>query len=138
MSSGQGGQGPLRTLLPYDCWALLESAHIARIAWAGAQGVALVPVNYTVADGSLWFRTHPDSALGRECSGSRVVVEVDDSDPANHTGWSVLVVGTAELVDASDVPELVDLQVWPAGDRSLFVRVAPETVSGRRLFGNGR
>ena len=48
--------------------------------------------------------------------------------------------GTAEFgqLDASDVPELVHLQVWPAGDRTLFVRVAPETVSGRRLFGNGR
>jgi uncharacterized protein len=128
-------EGRLRVIPAYDCWGLLESQEIARVAWLGAGGVAVVPVNHTLADGSLWFRTDPDTALGRECGGQRVVVEVDSVDAQTRSGWSVVVAGTAELVAAADVPELVDLRVWPTGSRNLFVRVDSAEVSGRRLFG---
>ena len=124
----------LAELTAYDCWGLLESEEIARVAWHGATGVAVVPVSFTVVDGALWFRTSPYSALGRECGGQRIVVEVDHIEPATHSGWSVVVAGAAELVDLEDVPEmLVHLQAWPAGHRPLFVRVQPVEVSGRRL-----
>lgn len=128
--------GRLATLLSYDCWNLLESAHIARVAWIGPEGVAVVPVNYTVVAGAVWFRTTPDSTLAHECNEQRVVVEVDEIDPATRAGWSVVVVGTAELVDAQDVPDmLIGLEVWPSGTRTLFVRVDVHEVSGRRLYG---
>lgn len=35
----------------------------------------------------------------------------------------------------ADVPEmLADVDVWPAGARSLFVRVEPDEVTGRKLL----
>jgi uncharacterized protein len=133
MKHGAGGR--LASLTAYDCWALLESEEIARIAWNGREGVAVVPVNYTVGAGALWFRTSPDAALARECGGHRIVIEVDHLEPATRSGWSVVVSGVGELVDAADVPEmLADLDVWPAVNRSLFVRVEPDEVTGRKLL----
>jgi hypothetical protein len=97
--------------------------------------VAIAPVNYAVAESAVWFRTLPYSNLGRECAGQRLAVEVDHIEPRTHSGWSVIVAGTADLVRPDEVPEvLADMQVWPAGTRSQFVRVDPAEVTGRRLL----
>lgn len=126
------------TLVAYDCWALLEGADIARVAWQAGDEIQLVPVNYTVADGGLWFRTDPGTALARGTAGRPVVVEVDQVDPVSRDGWSVVVRGTAELVDVLDAPDmLVEMTVWPAGTDSVFVRVDAERLTGRRLWGSG-
>lgn len=126
----------LGILVAYDCWNLLEDAEIARIAWQSAGGIGLVPVNYAVADGALWFRTDEDSVLARECGGQEVVVEVDQVDSPTGAGWSVVVRGTAELSDVRDVPEMLELRVWAGGPRSLFVRIEPVQVTGRRVWKN--
>lgn len=121
-------------LTAYDCWGLLETQEIARIAWATTDGVAVVPVNYTVVDGALWFRAQSSSALGRQCQGGRVTVEVDHLDRADRAAWSVVVTGRAEPVDIHDVPDqAMEMRLWPAGAYSLFVRVEPDDVTGRRL-----
>jgi nitroimidazol reductase NimA-like FMN-containing flavoprotein (pyridoxamine 5'-phosphate oxidase superfamily) len=123
-------------LVAYDCWALLEAAEIARVGWLGPDGVALVPVDYAVDGGALWFRTDRGTRLARECDGADLVVEVDRIEPDGRGAWSVVVGGTATLVDALDVPDaLVEMRVWPGGSHSPFVRVEPESVSGRRLWG---
>jgi nitroimidazol reductase NimA-like FMN-containing flavoprotein (pyridoxamine 5'-phosphate oxidase superfamily) len=125
----------LATLVAYDCWNLLEDADIARIAWQSGDGIGLVPVNYVVADGALWFRTDAASVLARECGGQVVVVEVDQVDSETGAGWSVVVKGTAELIDVRDVPEmLVEMRVWAGGPRSLFIRIEPVHVTGRRVW----
>jgi nitroimidazol reductase NimA-like FMN-containing flavoprotein (pyridoxamine 5'-phosphate oxidase superfamily) len=123
-------------LTAYDCWGLLETEEVARVAWTAPEGVAIVPVNYAVAEGSLWFRTQPYSALGRQCGGGRVAVEVDQLDRTDRSAWSVVVVGTAESVAPEDVPDrATQMQVWASGPRSMFVRVEPIEVTGRRIWG---
>ena len=125
----------IATLVAYDCWNLLEDADIARIAWQAADGIGLVPVNYAVADGALWFRTDRESVLARECGGHPVVVEVDHVDSETGAGWSVVIRGTAELVDVLDVPDmLVEMHVWAGGPRPLFIRIEPEQLTGRRIW----
>ena len=38
-------------------------------------------------------------------------------------------------LDVLDVPDmLVDMRVWPNGIRSVFVRVEPDEITGRRLW----
>lgn len=125
----------LATLVAYDCWSLLEEAEVARVAWQGAGGIRLVPVNYVVADGALWFLTDRGSSLARECEGQQVVVEADHVDDATAAAWSVVVVGDAELVDRLDAPDmLVEMRVWAGGAQSTLVRVEPVQVTGRRLW----
>jgi nitroimidazol reductase NimA-like FMN-containing flavoprotein (pyridoxamine 5'-phosphate oxidase superfamily) len=123
------------TLVAYDCWSLLEGADVARVAWLGADGIRLVPVNYMVADGGLWFRTDHRSALARECGGQQLVVEVDHVDAGTAEAWSVVVVGTPELIAAADAPDMLgEMRVWASGPHSTFVRVEPVTVTGRRVW----
>lgn len=134
MNTNPGTGGFLAELPAFDCWQLLETAEIARLAWNGPRGVAIVPVNYSISDGALWFRTTPYSAHAREAGSQWVAMEVDSVDPVSRAGWSVVLRGTAELVEGDDVPDqLVDLRIWPEGNRSLFVRVEPLEVTGRRL-----
>jgi hypothetical protein len=131
----RGTGGRLAELPAYECWGLLDSEEIARVAWQGRDGVAIVPVNYTVADGSLWFRTSPYSTLGRECAGQRLAIEIDHIDHAAQSAWSVVVSGIGELVDAAEVPDiLADLRVWPSGNRPLFIQVESVDVTGRKLL----
>jgi len=122
-------------LAEYDCWGLLAQEDIARVAWASTEGVAIVPVNYVVADGALWFRTQPDTALARQCAAGRVAVEVDHVDRQDGSAWSVVVTGTAERVPGPQTPgRVVDLDIWPSGRRNLFIRVTPADVTGRRIW----
>lgn len=125
----------LATLVAYDCWGLLEEAEVARVAWLGADGIRLVPVNYVVADGALWFRTDRESALARECAGQELVVEVDHVDAATAAAWSVVITGLPELIDAAEAPDMLgEMRVWAGGPHSTFVRVEPVSVTGRRVW----
>jgi hypothetical protein len=133
----------LEPLSRYECWQLVTEAAgpdgIARVVWSGPDGApAIVPVNFAVADGFLWFQTTADSRLARECSDQRVLVEVDQVDSAEHTGWSVVVSGTATAVPPESDPGLLgSLQVWPQGARELLIQVEAEELTGRRLRHGG-
>ncbi len=137
-STTSGREVGLEQLSPYDCWRLVTAAGgalgVARVVWSEDDRPAVVPVNYTVADGSIWFQTTPGSRLARACSDREVLVEVDHVDPVQRTGWSVVVTGRAGCLSSSeDRGMLGDLQVWPAGSRQLLVRVQPDLLTGRRL-----
>jgi uncharacterized protein len=137
--AARAGDVRLEPLSRYECWQLVTEVAgpdgIARVVWSVADGPAIVPVNYTVADGFLWFQTTADSRVARECCGQRVLVEVDQVHVPSHTGWSVVVAGTATCLDAASDRGLLGntLLVWPDGPRDVLVRVAPEELTGRRL-----
>jgi hypothetical protein len=87
----------------------------------------------------IWFRTSPHSELvrhlrhaGREAA---VAFEADDFDSYTESGWSVLVHGTAAIPEQDEWPELEeDPRPWVEGNRTLYVRVRPRSVTGRRLL----
>jgi hypothetical protein len=135
----RGGAVRLAELNSYDCWQLVTEAGgpdgIARIVWSGPDGPAIVPVNFTVADGFLWFQTAPGSRLAVECVDQRVLVEVDQVDTASHTGWSVVVTGVVTSLPAEEDPGFLGhLHVWPGGLRQLLLRVQPDELTGRRVL----
>jgi hypothetical protein len=137
-----GGDVHLETLDSYDCWRLVTEAAgpdgIARVVWSGADGPAIVPMNFTVADGVLWFQTTPGSRLARECRDQQVLVEVDHLDAASHTGWSVVVTGPVTVLPPAHDPGILgSLQVWPRGPRQLLIKVEPQELTGRRLGRHG-
>jgi uncharacterized protein len=135
MDTTSPSQPTLVALSPYECWQLVEEpVGIARVVWTHDGAAAVVPVNYTVADGSLWFQTSPGSRLARECQGHQVLVEIDSLDAVTQSGWSVIVTGVAQNVEPDEVPDILGgLQVWPRGPHTLFVRVEPDEITGRRL-----
>src|SRR5436309_2196527 len=82
------------------------------------------------------FRTDPNSRMGNALRDAAVSFEIDGIDQHRRTGWSVVVSGRAsEVVDPREVEELrqTPLLPWAPGDRSQYVRIMPELVTGRRI-----
>jgi hypothetical protein len=128
-----------RELTTAECLMLLESRRVGRVAWCEGDAPQALPVNYVVDNGRILFRTSPYSTIAKVASGRRVAFEVDDIDEFVETGWSVLVVGRAQAVDApGDIPTSnADRPApWAPGARNLYIRIQPETVTGRRVVGD--
>ena len=121
---------------------LIERAEVGRIGFTGRYGPEVLPVNYKVVDGTIVFRTEAEGALGQDLrTGIRgaeykVAFEVDEVDAATRTGWSVMVQGAVHHVeDEAERAELtkVGIESWMSGERSLFMRITPTLISGRRI-----
>jgi nitroimidazol reductase NimA-like FMN-containing flavoprotein (pyridoxamine 5'-phosphate oxidase superfamily) len=133
---GEAADHPVLTSLgPDACLALLSDHGVGRVAVTTDTGPAIVPVNYTVRDGTVAFRTAPSAAPARAV-GHEVAFEVDRIDEALSEGWSVLVLGTATVASGAEAEELAEGErggPWAGGDRPLWIRVDPRRVSGRRI-----
>lgn len=127
--------GRLVEMTTEECWELLVSRPVGRVAYADADGPVVLPVNHSVTDQVIRFRTSPLSELARHVDGQRVGFQVDGTDDSHESGWSVLVRGRAALAD-------VDLHErgggrptsWVGGNRLLVVEIKPDQVTGRRLL----
>lgn len=137
-TAGATTSGRFEALSPADCWELLETKAVGRVAYCHADGPTVLPVNYTVRSGGIVFRTLAGSRLSVAMNDFRAAFEVDEIDERLHAGWSVLLVGMARLV--TDTEELSELwwdqhqpDPWAAGERNVFVRIQPTRTTGRRL-----
>jgi nitroimidazol reductase NimA-like FMN-containing flavoprotein (pyridoxamine 5'-phosphate oxidase superfamily) len=115
---------------------LLASGEVGRIGITMGALPAIFPVNYRLIDGAIVFRTAPGSKLSAATRGAVVAFEVDDYQLADRSGWSVLAVGPAEVInDPGVASQAADagLEPFADGPRNSIVRVTPTFVSGRRL-----
>jgi len=116
---------------------LLGSARWGRFAWSGPAGPRILPVNYSVLDGNVFFRTGLYGSLADAASGNPVALEADELDDRLSSGWSVVILGRAEqLEDPAQVASLFRRmrQPWARGSRPVLVRIVPSEVTGRRFF----
>ena len=134
MDTSSWSAGRLVELTDDECWGLLASVPVGRLAWHGPEGLSVIPVNFVVAEGRVVMRTAAYSALARECDDSPVAFEVDAIDADTRSGWSVLVRGVAHLDYDRDAQGGPAPDVWPAGARPLPLSVDPTSVTGRRLL----
>jgi nitroimidazol reductase NimA-like FMN-containing flavoprotein (pyridoxamine 5'-phosphate oxidase superfamily) len=115
---------------------LLANGEVGRIGITIGALPAIFPVNYRLVDGAIVFRTAPGSKMAAAAAGAVVAFEVDDYGLLDRTGWSVLVVGPAELVEERSVRHAADaagLEPFVDGDRTSLVRIEPTFLSGRRV-----
>lgn len=119
-----------------ECWELLSTHGVGRVGLLMPEGLTILPVNYTVVDGTIAFRTYPRSTPAA-VSGTRCAFEVDHVDDMLSRGWSVLIRGVARTVtDPAGVRHLAEharTGPWAGGGRKLWVKITPGTVSGRRI-----
>ncbi|WP_229698528.1 helix-turn-helix domain-containing protein [Wenjunlia tyrosinilytica] len=140
---GDSAQRPrLDELDPAECRTLLSTHGVGRLAVTTSEGPAVVPVNYTLVDDSVVFRTAPH-ALPSQASGKEVAFEVDHIDDALSQGWSVLVVGRAQQVtdpeEARGLGELARSRPWWSPEsRDLWMRITPRRTTGRRIRAGGQ
>lgn len=122
-----------------ESWELLRTRAVGRVAYSEREGPVILPVNFVVEEqGTVLFRTSPHSALAQHLtkSSSGVSFQVDDFDEFNQTGWSVLLRGEASVVSPNELPIGDDERPspWVEGMRTLYVRLTPHGLSGRRLL----
>lgn len=125
-------------LSPVECRELIAPGGVGRIAFSAVSGPVVLPVNFTVVNGSIVIRTSEGSLI--EAHGDeRAGFEVDHLDDALHQGWSVLIQGQAHRVlqpgELRHVREAAAGEPWPGGERDAYIRIVPDQVSGRRILG---
>lgn len=126
----------LEILSPEECHDLLGRAGVGRVAVTIAALPAIFPVNYALLDGRIVFLTGEGTKLRAAVERAVVAFQVDHIDELRGSGWSVMAVGLAEEI--TDPEELgaaqrLGLRPFAGGDRSRFVRIRPEFLSGRRI-----
>jgi nitroimidazol reductase NimA-like FMN-containing flavoprotein (pyridoxamine 5'-phosphate oxidase superfamily) len=120
---------------------LISPGGIGRIAYTSRFGPTVLPVNYTLYDGAIVFRTAENSPLdedlrtGIEGADYQVAFEIDDIDMAGQMGWSVLIQGPAHHVTGPERETVRQacVEPWAPGSRELFVRIVPSRITGRRI-----
>lgn len=120
-----------------QCLALLQTVRVGRLVFTEDALPAVQPVNFRLYRGQVVIRVAGGAKLAAATGNAVVAFQADELDPDLRAGWSVTVVGHANLI--TDVAELVDvsgtwLQPWVDGRRDHFVRVETEKVTGRRLY----
>jgi len=131
-----GSAGRVERMARADCYRLLGSRGIGRVAFDTAAGLAILPVNYAVTQNTIVIRTGTGSLIAVH-GNDRVSFEADHFDLELGQGWSVLVRGDAHQVlqpgEQRNLRERGDLRPWPAGEHDLFIRIVPTQVTGRRI-----
>jgi nitroimidazol reductase NimA-like FMN-containing flavoprotein (pyridoxamine 5'-phosphate oxidase superfamily) len=119
-----------------ECLELLAGHHFGRIGVVADSRPIIFPVNYVFHDGRVALRTDPGTKLTAAAQG-HVAFEVDEIDETSRTGWSVLVTGVGyDVTDALDATSVAarrfPVDTW-AGQKSHWIRINAEQVSGRRV-----
>jgi len=120
------------------CLELLSSAEVGRVALCTDTGPLVWPVNYSMGEDDIVFRTSPYSVLGTMALNRRLAFEVDRIDLDREDGWSVLATGAGEMVEDPDDLALIrtfrDPHPWAGGPaRLLYVRLRWDGLTGREL-----
>jgi nitroimidazol reductase NimA-like FMN-containing flavoprotein (pyridoxamine 5'-phosphate oxidase superfamily) len=119
-----------------ECRGFLESTTVGRIAFVDREGQQLVPINFALIDGEIFFRTLPDGFLSTLARGHEDVAFGVDHHDVFGVGWNVTVRGTARQVeDRATINKVLSrhqLSPWAGGVRPLVIRVTPTTIAGRR------
>jgi uncharacterized protein len=140
MGEQPGRQACWRELTKSECFALLARERLGRVAVVDDDGPVVFPVNFVLDRHMVVFRTDEGTKLDAACRGSPVAFEVDGSDPAAHTGWSVLVRGEAiEVTGPGELARLrkLPLAPWAPGAKTHYVRILPAALTGRRIWVRG-
>lgn len=116
------------------CRALLSTHHFGRLGVTIGHQPMVFPVNYALDGDTIVFRADEGSKL-RGAIGRRVAFEIDGVDQFSHTGWSVIVVGDAQVAPDDDHERLQHLPLNPygPGPKQLWIQIPARSISGRRI-----
>ena len=132
------GPGPqLEEIQEAECLEILDQHSLGRIAVIIDGQPQIFPVNYAMSGRVIAFRTGAGTKLSH-APGSTVSFEIDEYDPKDGVGWSVMVQGVA--VDATDSFDDVSwaaraATAWPAapGAKPFRIAIEPSKITGRRF-----
>lgn len=125
-----------RTLSTGECLRLLDTTPVGRLVFTERALPAVHPVNFLRQGRSIIVRTGPGPKLDAARRGDVVAFEADHVDPDSQTGWSVMIVGHAAVIN--DVERLIAVldhrhQPWVRGRGADVIQISAERITGRRL-----
>lgn len=127
----------LEVLPPEECWDLIATTPVGRVAFLDAGEPVVFPVTHSLHGRRIVFRSTSGTKLDAAQKAAPVAFEVDDWDAATRRGWSVVVRGTAEAVyDEDEVATYESSGSAPWMDAAAdgtWIRILATDVSGRRL-----
>jgi len=119
-----------------ECWALLDSTTVGRLAIDIAGKPDIFPINYVADGNSLLFRTGAGTKFAASALLHHVAFEIDGYEASKRTAWSVVVKGHADEVTGMEqvfAAEDLPLFPWAAHPKPNFVRITPTEITGRRF-----
>ncbi|MGW3076592.1 MULTISPECIES: pyridoxamine 5'-phosphate oxidase family protein [unclassified Kitasatospora] len=124
-----------------QCLALLVGAAVGRLVYTVGALPAVMPVRYRIAaDGSVLFRADADSEIARAVADAVVAFEVSELSDTDGSGWSVTVLGradvTSDVPDGRPVPAVAPAPPPEPAAGHVTIRIHPELVTGRSLPGS--
>jgi len=120
------------------CLELLASRGIGRVGVVVGGRPVILPVNYGLDGERVVFRTAPGTKLDAAVRRTNVAFEIDEADASSHGGWSVVVSGWADEVTGPDLDRAraLGIEPWAEGERSHFIAIQPDRITGRRVTGS--
>ncbi len=132
-------QGVLRHLSSEECNRLIGPGGVGRIIFDEEHGPVAIPVNFKMLGQDVVFRTSASAQLASTVGSRLVSFEVDHIDDALTEGWSVLLSGSAHVINDPEelsLAEGLEIIPWAGDDRNTFVRLVPSVVTGRAIRRN--
>jgi nitroimidazol reductase NimA-like FMN-containing flavoprotein (pyridoxamine 5'-phosphate oxidase superfamily) len=126
----------LVTLSQAEAVALLDTQQVGRLVYTRRALPAVTPVNYALRDHAIWVWTASASSMAQAVRGAVVAFEVDRLDESTRSGWSVTVLGVAELVtEHGEIDRALanGPEPWVPGRKEHLIRIPLEVVTGRRV-----
>jgi nitroimidazol reductase NimA-like FMN-containing flavoprotein (pyridoxamine 5'-phosphate oxidase superfamily) len=129
----------LEELSQAECRLLLGLTAVGRIGFIVDGRPIVLPVNYQLLSdqSGLWIflRTRPGNII--DGASKHVAFEIDGIDHEHQQGWSVLVRGALEHFEHDLLLERFrkqfDPQTWVSEERTSWLVIKSQTVTGRRL-----
>lgn len=120
-----------------QCLALLRTVRVGRLVFPEDSGPTVHPVNFRLRENDVVIRVADGTKLRAALANDVVAFQADELDPDLRSGWTVTVVGHAQLI--RDIDEVVAVagtfvQPWAEGPRNHFIRVRGDRITGRRLL----
>ncbi|WP_433203047.1 pyridoxamine 5'-phosphate oxidase family protein [Dactylosporangium sp. CS-047395] len=132
----------MRSLGRRRCLELLGSVPVGRVVFTDRALPAIRPVNHLLDGETIVIRSSLGGGLASAATahGSLVVAyEADEIDAVTHSGWSVVVTGTARLV--MDEERLLRyegrLQPWVDEPMNCVIAIDCDLVNGFQLASTG-
>lgn len=129
----------VQILKVHECWRLLRSSSLGRLALTTGDGPEIFPVNYFPEDGTLILRTAPGTKMDALLGNEPVALEADGFNAYGTIAWSVIAKGLAEAIPADDPSQQSaahELTPWEPGTKDHLFRITPTVLSGRRFVIN--
>ncbi len=126
----------LEVLARDQCLNLLATATIGRVGLTTGALPTILPVNFRLDDDRILIRSGEGAKMDAALQDAVVAFEVDDFDPIDHSGWSVVVTGVARAITDEDELQALDgipIARWAPRGNGQVVSISTDMVSGRRL-----